>query len=79
MSIERLVRSHSHVPFRFNQISKLKFSDWINGLEVLVQSIKQWDTRRDGHALDVFVANVVDLFDECTNGVGMRDDQASTT
>lgn len=71
--------SFIHLPFRFHHVPEFQLNLWINRFEILVESIKEGYTSRNCHTFDIFIADTVNLFDERTNRIRVRNDQALVT
>jgi hypothetical protein len=60
-----------NVPFGLNHIAKLQINLRIHRFHVLVQAIEQRNTGRDGKALNVFVADIVNILHQRSNRIGV--------
>ena len=67
------------LPFRFHHISKFQFHLLIDRFHGLVESVEEGYPRWNGNSLDILIADVVNLFNQGSDGVRMRDYQTFVT
>jgi hypothetical protein len=64
-----------YLPLWFDHVSKFLLNLRVHRPHVFIETIKHGDARRNRHALNVFIANSVNVLNESANGVGMADNQ----
>lgn len=67
------------LPLRLDHVLEFKFNVRIDGLHILVQSVKKRDTCWDCHSFDILVTYVINVFHQGANGVGMRNNHTPIT
>ena len=70
-----LMRCGPGISLWFDHVSELQFYIWINRFHIFVQAVEEGDARRDGHSFNILIGNIVNVFDEGSEGVGVRYDE----
>lgn len=63
-----------YAPLWLHHVPEFKLNLRIYRFHVLVQSIQQGNACRNRHALDVLVADAIDVLDQRSDRIGVRDD-----
>jgi hypothetical protein len=62
-------------PFGFHQVPEFQLNVRIDWLHIVIQTVQEWDAGRYGHTLDIFVADIINVFDQGADRIGVADNQ----